>query len=541
MLLLPQHSFFSDNSANAYSSCNCVIFRLDDVEDQGNSDKPNIALMQHFIDKNHKLSAEITVNNFGNSGINGNVFKTVKQGYDAGLFELGIHGFNHVRHSQLSEEQQKDDFGKAKNKLVSLFDDPNLRLFVPPFNDFNSDTIKAMAENKLDIFSSSYTSERTTTNIYKVSNSFETDNSIIQLSEVTVFDNDTQEYLKRRVYHVPFDISLFNMIEPTGTLSGQNLVDAVLSKTATQISNTGFAVITLHPTDIAPYNSATGSWSNNVDNAKFQTVKDIITALEANGYGFSYMSDVTPAPFSTVVPGPSQSTSLTLNGISNVGWGVDVTVTGKLSDSASGAGIEGATITFDGTGAENLQSVTTNSDGTFTAKGKAPSTVATGWNVQAHFAGDSTHDTSISLPKTYNTLAHTVTIAVAASKASLPWAAQTSFTATMTDTTAGVPSGTPVTGKGITLDGTGVIGVSSSTQTTDNNGKATFTGTAPPNVATGLTYQAHFAGDNLYKKMDSSIRTYSTTQTRSDHRTCSSKDRRLFRHYQYNSRSRRKL
>ena len=192
MLLLPQHSFFSDNSANAYSSCNCVIFRLDDVEDQGNSDKPNIALMQHFIDKNHKLSTEITVNNFGNSGINGNVFKTVKQGYDAGLFELGIHGFNHVRHSQLSEEQQKDDFGKAKNKLKSLFDDPNLRLFVPPFNDFNSDTIKAMAENKLDIFSSSYTSERTTTNIYKVSNSFETDNSIIQLSEVTIFDNDTQ-------------------------------------------------------------------------------------------------------------------------------------------------------------------------------------------------------------------------------------------------------------------------------------------------------------------------------------------------------------
>ena len=77
--------------------------------------------------------------------------------------------------------------------------------------------------------------------------------------------------------------------------------------------------------------------------------------------------------------GPSQSTSLTLNGISNVGWGVDVTVTGKLSDSASGAGIEGATITFDGTGAENLQSITTNSDGTFTAKGKAPSTVGTGW------------------------------------------------------------------------------------------------------------------------------------------------------------------
>ena len=122
--------------------------------------------MQHFIERNHKLSAEIVVNNFGNSGTSGNVLKTVKQGYDSGLFELGIHGFNHVSHSQLTEQQQKDDFAKAKNKLVSLFSDPNVRLFLPPLNEFNSGTIKAMAENKLDIFSTSYSSERATTNKY---------------------------------------------------------------------------------------------------------------------------------------------------------------------------------------------------------------------------------------------------------------------------------------------------------------------------------------------------------------------------------------
>ncbi|MFL6482354.1 MAG: polysaccharide deacetylase family protein, partial [Nitrososphaera sp.] len=348
----------SNKPAQAYTSCNCVIFRLDDVEDHGNADQPNIAIMNYFISKNHKLSSEIIVNNFGNSGINGNVYKTVKQGYDSGLFELGIHGFNHVRHSQLSEEQQKSDFAKAKNKLISLFNDPNLRLFVPPFNDFDSDTIKAMAENKLDIFSSSYSSERLTPNVYKVSNSFETTNSIIQLSEVTVFDNDSGQYMKRRVYHVPFDISLFNMIEPTGTLLGQSLVDSVVSKADAQIANTGFAVITLHPTDISPYNSATGSWSNAIDNAKFQDLKNIVTALEAKGYRFSDMSDVTPAPSSTVVPGASQTATLTLNTIANVGWGTDVTVTGKLTDSASGNAIGAATVTFDGTGAENLQSVT---------------------------------------------------------------------------------------------------------------------------------------------------------------------------------------
>src|SRR5919198_5024309 len=120
------------------------------------------------------------------------------------------------------------------------------------------------------------------------------------------------------------------------------------------------------------------------------------------------MFDVNSCSFSQVVPGASQSALLALNTIANVGWGTDVTVTGKLSDSASGTAIGGATITFNGTGAATLQSVTTNADGTFTAKGKAPSTVATGWKVEAHFAGDSTYDQATSLPKTYNTIQHTV-------------------------------------------------------------------------------------------------------------------------------------
>ena len=499
-LLVTPYSLFSNKSIQAYSPCNCAIFRLDDIEDQGNSDVPNNAIMQYFIDKNHKLSAEIIVNNFGNSGTNGNVLKTVKQGYDAGLFELGIHGFNHVKHSQLSEEQQSSDFGKAKNKLKSLFSDPNLRLFVPPFNDFDSDTIKAMAENKLDIFSSSYSSERTTTNIYKVSNSFQTDNSVIQLSEVTVFDNDSGQYMKRRVYHVPFDISLFNMIAPTGTLSGQNLVDSVLSKADTQISNTGFAVITLHPTDIASYNSASGSWSNSVDDVKFQALKDIMTGLEGKGYGFSYMSDVTPAPFSQSVSGPSQSASLTLNNIVNVGWGTDVTVTGKLSDSASGAAIGGATITFDGTGAANLQSVTTSADGTFTAKGKAPSTVATGWGVQAKFAGDDSHNKADSTSKTYSTTKHATALSISGPTTSVDSGTTYKVSGTLTDTT----TGTQLASKTITFTADPPITISD--KTTNTNGFYSASQAAPSTAGT-YSIQSHFAGDDQYSSKDSATKT----------------------------------
>jgi hypothetical protein len=104
----------------------------------------------------------------------------------------------------------------------------------------------------------------------------------------------------------------------------------------------------------------------------------------------------------------AHSTTLTLNTIANVLSGTKVTVTGKLTDNnAAGAGIGGKTITFTGTGAANLASVITNPNGTFTASGTAPSTVATGWTVQAHFAGDTLYGSADSSVQSYNTVSIT--------------------------------------------------------------------------------------------------------------------------------------
>jgi hypothetical protein len=135
-----------------------------------------------------------------------------------------------------------------------------------------------------------------------------------------------------------------------------------------------------------------------------------------------------------------------------------------------------------------------------------PSTVATGWKVQAQFAGDSSHGSSNSAVKSYNTLKHTVTVVVS-SASNVPWGKSTTYTATLKDTSLG---GVPIEGKTIHFDGTGVIGVSD--KTTDSTGKAIGTGTAPDTVASGWTYQAHFAGDSLYANKDSTVKTYSTTK-----------------------------
>ena len=219
----------------------------------------------------------------------------------------------------------------------------------------------------------------------------------------------------------------------------------------------------------------------------------------------------TPPP---LPPSEPIQTFLTLD-TRDVPWGKDVIVTGKLvvhapNNAEGGEGIGGKTITFDGTGADNLpDNVVTNADGTFRAKGASPAAVATGWEVQAHFAGDSSHVASNTTTKTYNTVKHNVTLSVSAAKNNVPWSNSTSFRATLIDTSL---DGVPISGKSIHFDGTGVIGGVSFGNTTDSSGKANATSISPNTVASGWTYQAHFAGDELYANKDSAIKTYNTTK-----------------------------
>ncbi|MDQ4067782.1 MAG: sulfatase-like hydrolase/transferase, partial [Thermoproteota archaeon] len=249
---------------------------------------------------------------------------------------------------------------------------------------------------------------------------------------------------------------------------------------------------------------------------------------------FTITVNAPPSPSPPPQPPKQIQTVLTLNTIRDVPWSKDVIVTGRLTSIASnafvlppyfvggeGEGLGGRIITFDGTGAGNLpdDGVVTNSHDYFTAKGASPATVASGWKVQAHFAGDSTfaasgriefeYAASDSTIKEYSTLKHNITLSVSAAKKNVPWSNSTTFRATLTDSSL---DGIPISGKKIHFNGTGVIGVVSDEKTTANSsGKAIATGTAPDTVATGWTYQAHFYGDSLYSAKDSRTRALTVT------------------------------
>ena len=277
--------------------CNCAIFRFDDVTEFGSNVKT--AILDHFIIENKKLVVAIILDKFGNNASNGIVYAKVKEGFDKSLFELAIHGWNHTRYSELTEGQQREDFIKTNNKLLLLFGNKS-RIFVPPFNEFNHETIRAMAESGLDIFSTSYYQENITSNPYKISNLSVTNKSNIQLSEVIINDSGSKQTLKETIYHAPYNTALLHLTREG--YAGGNLTDKVLSNVDKNIDKYGFSVITLHPTDFAVFNSTTGKHTKYIDPIKFQVLVDIIDRLEVRGISLADYSDIIPAPSLREIP-----------------------------------------------------------------------------------------------------------------------------------------------------------------------------------------------------------------------------------------------
>jgi peptidoglycan/xylan/chitin deacetylase (PgdA/CDA1 family) len=134
-------------SANNY--CQCVIFRFDDIRN-GYLEKIQIAMMDFFISKNVSVSFGLIANQISN---NSELLQKLNQGYKIGLFEIGLHGWNHEDYTLLTEEQQRLSFQKANEKIKQFFG-KYPEVFIPPYNLFDNNTISAMRNSQFRILSS---------------------------------------------------------------------------------------------------------------------------------------------------------------------------------------------------------------------------------------------------------------------------------------------------------------------------------------------------------------------------------------------------
>jgi peptidoglycan/xylan/chitin deacetylase (PgdA/CDA1 family) len=255
-IIINNNNINSNNDDNG-NRCNCVIVRLDDVQDDWVRNV-QLDLLDLLISERIPTSTAIIVNEFGNDP---QIVSMVKEGRDAGLFEYAIHGWDHVDYATLSLEEQQSTLMKAKDKLTRVLGEDS-DIFVTPYNNFSDDTLTAMSRVGMTVISSD-----------------DTDHYPYFPKESPVYPN---------IAHMPQSINFGD--EGTGRRLVRALPD-VIAGINKDVQGRGYAVFTLHPQDFTQYDQ-NGKIKNEVNEAAMDELKEVIDTIRDEGYSFASYHEV---------------------------------------------------------------------------------------------------------------------------------------------------------------------------------------------------------------------------------------------------------
>jgi peptidoglycan/xylan/chitin deacetylase (PgdA/CDA1 family) len=258
-----------ENLKNNNNSCKCVVFRMDDIQDywlQAGALTP----MDLFMSKNQSLSLGLIMNDIGNDS---KVTGKVQEGVQKGLFELALHGWDHIDYTELSEEEQKDSLQKANEKMQKLFGTTS-DIFMPPLFNFNNATLKSMNDLGLKILSSSASTEY----------DFNQNRSLFNLNEKNDDSNMNQE-----IYHLPAT-TFFKTYNATA-VTAKNPIEKILSDVTQNIAKYGYSVILFHPQDFMKLDE-NGKFTNVVEEKEVQDLSRLIDSVLSKNISIASFSKI---------------------------------------------------------------------------------------------------------------------------------------------------------------------------------------------------------------------------------------------------------
>ena len=232
---------------NNHSMCNCVIFRLDDVQDTW-LHSAQTQVMNLFISKDQSLSVGIIMNETENDQM---ILQKIKEGQSKGLFELAIHGLNHVDYTKLSEQEQKKTLDLASDKMQTLFGVKS-NVFIPPYDLFNNLTLVAMSNSRIGI-----------------------------LSAASGPPNDNRFIWSPAISSEPY--SIFQFPETVGFMDEVDGVwqkvsnSAILNSIHDGIAKRGYAVVVLHPQNFVK--TENGQFVDIIDSTQLNNLSNLIDSV----------------------------------------------------------------------------------------------------------------------------------------------------------------------------------------------------------------------------------------------------------------------
>ena len=254
ILIVPSSMAFSEQDAiNKNTFCNCVIFRLDDIQ-EGSLESTQIDLLNLFLSKNESLSLGLIMNSINDT--QSALIKKIMYGLQKSLFDLALHGLHHVDYTQLTGAEQKASLEEANKKIQKIFGEESLT-FIPPYNSFNTDTLYAMNQSHIKIIS-----------------------SMTNMDENPIFianGRETQYAAPYGIYHMPEMTSFENYTDNDQVII--NPINKILNDIYYDIPRYGYSVITLHPQGFAK--NVNGNSDSVTDTNQIKKLSSIIDNLKS--------------------------------------------------------------------------------------------------------------------------------------------------------------------------------------------------------------------------------------------------------------------
>ncbi|MDH3278261.1 MAG: 6-bladed beta-propeller [Nitrosopumilus sp.] len=329
---------------NPGEGCNCVVFRMDDVQDFFIHDL-QIMIFDEFTTRGEKLTIGPIANFFNQTVPDQTLVDAAIAGVTSGQFELFNHGWNHTDFTNPAETNQLTNMTAAQNKLTLLFPAPP-NIFVPPFNLFNNETETVMNGLNMTILSSQVSSEPVPEDIFVADGNKNTAGS--------------------GLYHLPVSAFFEEPVPPSSPPIDHNAT-SILADIDASILERGYAVVLFHPFEFSKF---TGEWPNKVyngtlDTAQYQDLTDVIDGVIAKGYSIKTFNEVVAFNGTvsignvTLAEGTGGSTNFVFN-VTRTGVG-DISVQYQTSDGTatladSDYSLASGTLNF--VGAETLKTIT---------------------------------------------------------------------------------------------------------------------------------------------------------------------------------------
>lgn len=230
-----------------YLNCNCVAFRLDDVQDYF-LNGAQIDIIKTFEQKQSSLTIGVIANVFGDDPNLVPLIKTLLTDDKIDL-EVASHSWTHRVMTTLTKDQQIDDFAKSDKKIHDVLGVAPIT-FIPPENLYNDDTVAILKQHNYTHISS-HTST-SPTQLFKKSNFY-------------YFHADTQT-------------SILDRQEASWKVQS---IDKVLDGINDSLFNYGYAVVMMHPHEFSTYSD--GVYKNQVNKTQVQQLGLLIDKIKSQG------------------------------------------------------------------------------------------------------------------------------------------------------------------------------------------------------------------------------------------------------------------